>query len=190
MLVAPLTWKANRVAVLVAVSVLRSVNAIPGVPEAKLIVIVVVAREILEEALTTPLIAKEVNVPTLVSEEAVTPDAKVAPVRVPAAATTPEIAPHKRLPVLSVVRAEEPEQEVCINCKLPPLSRMPFAKVEVAVVPERSRLLARIPPAKVEVAVLATINLSAITEEEAVKAPATWRVLEIVEEAEEINPPY
>ncbi len=46
------------------------------------------------------------------------------------------IVPHKRFPLLSVVRAEEPEQEVCNNCKEPPVNIMPLAKVEEAVVPE------------------------------------------------------
>jgi hypothetical protein len=42
----------------------------------------------LSTALTVPPIVKPVNVPTLVSEEAVTPLANVAPLNVPAAAVT------------------------------------------------------------------------------------------------------
>jgi len=53
-LVAPPTWKANRVAVLVAVWVLTRVKGIPGVPEAKLTVMVVVAKETVEEAWRIP----------------------------------------------------------------------------------------------------------------------------------------
>jgi len=49
-LVAPATWKANRVAVLVADWVLERERGIPGEPEAKLTVMVVVAKETEEEA--------------------------------------------------------------------------------------------------------------------------------------------
>ena len=49
-LVAPVTWKAKRLAVLVAVSVLRRVKRMAGEPEAKLPVKVVVARATVEEA--------------------------------------------------------------------------------------------------------------------------------------------
>ena len=58
------------------------------------------------------------------------------------------------------------------------------AKVEVPATPKVSVCN---PPAKVEVPV-PTIILSALTVEEAVKAPATFKVLAMVEEAEEIKP--
>ena len=52
--VAPTTWKANRVAVLVAVSKLRSVRGMPGELEATVTAIVEVAKETEEEAWRTP----------------------------------------------------------------------------------------------------------------------------------------
>ena len=66
---------------------------------------------------------------------------------------------------------------------------MPFAKVEVAAVPVRSKLVVLIPPTKVEVPVPAAINRSADNVEEAVKAPATCKVLATVEEAWAMKPP-
>src|SRR3989338_5251086 len=70
----------------------------------------------------------------------------IVPVSVKPETLEAEIAPHKRLPVLSVVKAEEPEQPVCNNWIDPPLNWMPLEKVEVAPVPVRFRLVAEMPP--------------------------------------------
>ncbi len=54
MVVAPATWKANRVAVLVADWVLKSVSGIATLPEATVVVMVVVAKDAEEEAWRLP----------------------------------------------------------------------------------------------------------------------------------------
>src|SRR3989338_11351842 len=113
----------------------------------------------------------------------------IAPVSVNPETLEAEMVPHKRLPVESVVRAEEPEQPVCNNCKDPPINWMPLEKVEVAAVPVMLRFLISIPPTKVEVPEPAAIIRSAEIVEEANKAPETWRVLETVEEPAETKPP-
>lgn len=78
-LVAPATWKANLVAVLVADWVLVKVRGIPGLPEAKFAVIVVVAKETDDDAWRLPAIwrgaatveeALEINPPTWVAKPA------------------------------------------------------------------------------------------------------------------------
>ena len=70
------TWKANWVSVLVADWVLRRVKGIPGVTEATFTVIVVVAKETLEEAWRLPEIWRE---PAIVEEaEEINPPAWVA----------------------------------------------------------------------------------------------------------------
>ena len=60
-LVAPPIWKAKRLAVLVADWVLTKVSGIAGEPEAKLAVIVVVAKDTVEEALSNVKEAIELN---------------------------------------------------------------------------------------------------------------------------------
>ena len=102
--------------------------------------------------------------------------------------------PHKRLPVASVVRAEEPEQEVCKSWMLPPENLTPLAKVEVAAVPVRFKLVAETPPVKVEVAVPVTIRLVMVVVppaivEEALKTPLTWSGPTTVDDPVEIYPP-
>ena len=73
---APVTWKANLAAVLVAVSIFRKVKGMPGVPDAAVTVIVVVAKEAEEEAWRLPEIC---NGPATVEEpEEIAPPVKLA----------------------------------------------------------------------------------------------------------------
>ena len=118
----------------------------------------------------------------------------IVPVSVKPETLEAEIDPHKRFPVESVVRAEEPEQLVVNNWSDPPVNWMPLEKVEVAVEPVRFKLVAEMPPTKVEVEVLVTIKLVIVVVppdivEEADRTPATCKGPATVEEPEEIYPP-
>src|SRR3989338_3436128 len=136
-------WKANLETVLVEDSRLRRVSGIPGVPEATVTLMVVVAKEIEEEALRLPLIIR----------------------RFPASNVSLAVARRKSVESkLSKVPASPPPpakiQLPFKSAKQPLVILMPLAKVEVA---EEEALS---PPKSIVVPLIFTL-------EEADKSPET-----------------
>ena len=80
-------------------------------------------------------------------------------------------------------------QEPDASLKHPPVSWIPFAKVDVAVVEVTLRAVVWMPPAKVEVAVPRIFRIPVVVALPAIVRPPAAAPLPIVDEAYAVRPP-